>query len=144
MVLDAKGCARVEGELLSELAEPRRPRDDLAHFIRSDFVAAEPKKFTRHVLNFVHAQTKRHQLGAERHQPAAHQPGEAAVAVRGRDRSLGAWNLVDQSLDRIGGTLVTEETQNDADGFSATALSMPALTASCPINSSILPRPQPV
>src|SRR5262249_5340493 len=28
--------------------------------------------------------------------------------------------------------------------FSATALSMPAFEASCPINSSILPRPQPV
>src|SRR5437762_5961656 len=103
--------------LLSELAEPRRPRDDLAHFIRSDFVATEPEKFTRDALNLIHAQTKRHQLGTERHQTAAHQPGEAAVAAAGRDRSLRTGNLVDQSLDLVGRPLVTDETQNDADGF---------------------------
>src|SRR6478752_1819893 len=105
------------GELSSELAEARRPRDDFAHLIRSDFVAAEPEKFTRDILNFVHAEPKRHQLGAERHQAAAHHPGEAAVAARGCDRSLRARDLVDQGLNLVGGTLVTEETQNDADGF---------------------------
>src|SRR5437879_11733337 len=62
-----------------ELAEARRPRDDLAHLIRSDFVAPEPEKFARGVLNLGHAEAKRHQLGAERHQPAAHQPGQAAA-----------------------------------------------------------------
>src|SRR3954462_5790220 len=106
-----KDCARgPKGRLLSELAEPRRPRDDLAHFIRSDFVATEPEKFTRNALNLAHAQAKRHQLGTERHQTAAHQPGEAAVAAGSRDRSLRTGNLVDQSLDLVGRTLVTEET----------------------------------
>src|SRR3954452_10433820 len=117
MILDAKECAGPKRCALCELAEARRPRNDLAHLIRSDFVAAEPEKFTCDVLNLAHAQTKRHQLGGERHQPAAHQPGEPAVAVRSRDGSLGTRNLVDQGLDLIGGTLVTEESQNDADGF---------------------------
>src|SRR5882724_12794963 len=117
MILDAKECARAEGRLLSELAEPRRPRDDLAHLIRSNFVTAEPEKFTRNALNLAHAQAKRHQLGAECHQTAAHQPREAAVAARGRNCSLSTGNLVDQSLDLVGRPLVTEETQNDADGF---------------------------
>src|SRR6266568_7062226 len=112
-----KNARGPKGRRSSELAEPRRPRDDLTHFIRSDFVAAEPEKFTRDALNLAHAQTKRHQLGTERHQTAAHQPGEAAVAARGRDRSLRTGNLVDQSLDLVGRPLVTEETQNDADGF---------------------------
>src|SRR5256885_6671771 len=103
--------------LLSELAKPRRPRDDLAHLIRSNFVTAEPEKFTRNALNLAHAEAKRHQLGTKRHQTAAHQPREAAVAARGRDRSLSTGNLVDQSLDLVGRPLVTEETQNDADGF---------------------------
>src|SRR6266481_6853546 len=115
MVLDIRRC--LTQCALGELAEPRRPRDDLAHLIRSDFVAAEPEKFTRDTLNLVHAQTKRHQLGAERHQTAAHQPGDAAVVARRRDCSLRARNLVDQSLNLVGGSLVTEETQNDADGF---------------------------
>src|SRR3954453_3107211 len=103
--------------LLSELAEPRRPRDDLAHLIRSDFVAAEPEKFTRHALNLAHAEAKCHQSGTERHQTAAHQPGKAAVAARGLDRSLRSGNLVDQSLDLVGRPLIAEETENDADGF---------------------------
>ena len=43
---------------------------------------------------------------------------EAAIAASAPGLwSISAWNLVDQSLDLIGGTLVTEETQNDADGF---------------------------
>ncbi len=47
--------------------------------IRSDFVAAEPEKFTGNVLNFAHAETKSHQPGAERHQATAHQPAETAA-----------------------------------------------------------------
>src|SRR3954464_3734 len=121
MILDAIECAEAERAsergASGELAKARRPRDDLAHFVRSDFIAAEPKKFTRDVLNLVHAEAERHQLGTERHQAAAHQPGEAAVAARGRDRSFGTGYLVDQSLDLVGRTLVAEETQNDADGF---------------------------
>src|ERR1700704_3438249 len=114
MILDAIECA-VAGSapercVLSELAKARRPRDDLAHFVRSDFVAAEPKKFTRDVLNLVHAEAERHQLGTERHQAAAHQPGKPAVAARGRDRSFGTRDLVDQSLNLVGGTLVAEKT----------------------------------
>src|SRR6478609_6528347 len=109
MILDAKECAGPKRCALCELAEPRRPRDDLAHFIRSDFVAAEPEKFTRNVLNLAHAQTKRHQLGTERHQTAAHQPGEAAVTAGGGDRRLRTGNLVDQSLDLVGRPLITEE-----------------------------------
>src|SRR5947207_16007971 len=52
---------------LGELADARRPCDDLAHSIRSDFVAAECEKFTIDVLNFAYAQTKPHKLGADRH-----------------------------------------------------------------------------
>src|SRR3954452_17624034 len=99
MILDAKECAGPKRCALCELAEARRPRDDLAHLIRSDFVAAEPEKFTRNGLNLAHAQTKCHQLGAECHQAAAHQPAEATIAARGGDRSLSAWNLVDQRLN---------------------------------------------
>src|SRR6476646_20076 len=62
MVLNIKKGA------LSELAEARCPCNDLAHLVRSDFVAAEPEKFTGDVLNLAHAQAKAHQLGAERHQ----------------------------------------------------------------------------
>src|SRR3954466_3326921 len=108
MILDAIECAEAgsapAGVVLCELTEARRPRDDLAHFVRSDFVAAEPKKFTRDVLNLVHAEAERHQLGTERHQPTAHQPGEAAVAARGCDRSFGTRDLVDQSLNLVGRT----------------------------------------
>jgi hypothetical protein len=57
---------------LSELAEPRYPRDDLAHSIRSDFLSAEPEKFTGDILNFPHAESKTHQPGANRHQAATH------------------------------------------------------------------------
>src|ERR1700688_1238762 len=70
MVLDMKKV------LLSELTEARCPCDDLAHLVRSDFVAAEPEKFTGDVLNFAHAQTQPHQLGAERHQATTHQSSE--------------------------------------------------------------------
>ena len=34
-----------------------------------------------------------------------------------RNRSFSTWNLIDQSLKFVGGSLVTEETRNDADGF---------------------------
>src|ERR1700704_37334 len=102
---------------LSELTEARCPCDDLAHLIRSDFVAAKPEKFTSDVLNVAHSQAKPHQLGAERHQAAAHQSAETAAAARGRDRGFGAGNGVDQGLNFVGRALVAEETQNDADGF---------------------------
>jgi hypothetical protein len=110
MVLDMKGA-------LSELTEARRPCDDLAHLIRSDFVATEPEKFTRDVLNLSDAQAKPHQLGAERHQAAAHQPAKAAAMARGCDRGFRTWNIVDQGLNFFGGAFVAEETQDDADGF---------------------------
>src|SRR5260370_29107073 len=57
---------------LSELAEARRPCDDLAHSIRSDFVAPEREKFTSDVLNFAHAPTKPHHIGADLHQAPTH------------------------------------------------------------------------
>src|SRR5215207_6407765 len=117
MILDAKECAQARGGVSSELAKPRCPRNDLAHFIRSDFVAAEPEKFTRHVLNLVHAQTKRHQPGADGHQASAHQPRESAIAAVRCNRGFGTRNLVDQGLDLVGGSLVSEKTENDADGF---------------------------
>jgi hypothetical protein len=44
--------------------------------IRSDFVAAEPEKFTRDVLNLTDAQSERHQSRADGHQATAYQPGE--------------------------------------------------------------------
>src|SRR6185312_11052223 len=103
--------------LLCELAQARRPRNDLAHLIRSDFVATEPEKFTRHALNLVHAQTKRHQPGTDRHQASAHQPRETATAAGSCDRSFGTRNLIDQGLNFVGGSLVAEKTENDADGF---------------------------
>src|SRR6185312_15803688 len=103
--------------LLCELAQARRPRNDLAHLIRSDLVATEPEKFARHALNLVHAQAKRHQPGADRHQASAHQPRETAIATGRCNRSFGTRNLVDQGLNLVGGSLVTEKTQTDADGF---------------------------
>src|SRR5260370_32993007 len=111
MVLDMKKAA------LSELAEARGPCDDLAHSIRSDFVAAEPEKFTSDVLNLTHAQTKPHQLGAERHQATAHQISETAAIARGRDRSFRTGNLIYQGLNFVGGALVAKKSENDADGF---------------------------
>jgi hypothetical protein len=111
MVLDMKKGA------LSELTEARRPCDDLAHLIRSDFVAAKPEKFTCDVLNLADAQTKPHQPGAEGHQAAAHQPAETAAAAGGRDRGFSARNFVDQGLNFVGRSLIAKETQDDADGF---------------------------
>src|SRR5882757_9214024 len=99
------------------MAESRRPCDDLAHLIRPNFVAAELEKFTGDVLNLAHAQTKSHQLGAESHQATAHQTGETTAIARGRDCGFRSRNPVNQGLYFIGGALVTEETQNDADGF---------------------------
>jgi hypothetical protein len=110
MTLNMKGA-------LSELVEARRPCDDLAHLIRSDFVAAEPEKFTSDVLNLAYAQAKPHQLGAERHQATAHQLSETAAIARGRDRSFRTGNLVDQGLNFVRGTLIAKKSENDADGF---------------------------
>jgi hypothetical protein len=103
--------------LSGKLTQARRPRDDFAHLFRSDFVAAEPEKFARDVLNFGHAQTKRHQLGAERHQPATHQSAETAATAGSGDGGFCARDVVDQDLDFVGGPLVAKETQDDADGF---------------------------
>src|SRR5260370_17442796 len=97
---------------LSARAEARRHCDNLAHLIRSNFVGAKPEKFTSDVLNLAHAQTKPHQLGAERHQATAHQPSETTAIARARDRSFRARNLVDQDLNFVGGSLVANETQN--------------------------------
>ncbi|MCW5701231.1 hypothetical protein [Bradyrhizobium sp.] len=44
MVLDALGWSEAGS---SELTEARRPGNDCAHVLRSDFVATEPEKFTR-------------------------------------------------------------------------------------------------
>src|SRR5664279_1238803 len=102
---------------LCELAEARRPCDDLAHLIRSDFVAAEPEKFTRDVLNLAHAQTQPHQPDAERHQAAAHQSSQTAAVAGGLDRGFRTRNPVDQGLNFIGRTFLAEEIENDADDF---------------------------
>ena len=50
---------------------------------RSDFVATEPEKFTRNVLNLGDAQSEAHQPGADRHQAATHQPKEPGAALGG-------------------------------------------------------------
>src|SRR6476469_6097279 len=105
------------GELSSELAEARRPRDDFAHLIRSDFVAAELEKFTRDVLNLANAKSKRHQPRANGHQTAAHQPGEAATLIRSRNQGFRARNRVDQGLDFVGWALAAKETQDNANSF---------------------------
>src|ERR1700748_539673 len=117
MILNAKKCAGPKRCVLCELAEARRPRNDLAHLIRSDFVAAEPEKFTRDVLNFGHAQTECHQLGAERHQPATHQSAKTAATAGSGDGGFRARDAVDQDLNFGGGPLVAKETKDDADGF---------------------------
>jgi hypothetical protein len=101
----------------SKLAEPWRPRDDLAHLIRSEFVAPEPEKFTRKLLNLIHAEAERHQPGADSHQSAAHQSHETCTAVRSRNYCFCARNLLDQRFNLAGWPLPTEETQNDPDGF---------------------------
>jgi hypothetical protein len=50
---------------LGELAQSRCPRDDLAHLIRPDLVAAELEKFTSDALNFHYAKTETHEPGAD-------------------------------------------------------------------------------
>src|ERR1700753_3965725 len=102
---------------LSELTEARCPRDDFAHPIRSDFVSAEPEKFTGDVMDVVYSQTQPHQLVAERHQTAPHQSAQGAAIARGRDRSLRARNSVDQRLNFFCGAFVAEKIQDDADSF---------------------------
>ena len=125
-----------------ELAEARRPRDDLAHLIRSDFVAAEPEKFTRDVLNLAHAQVPAPSAGCRR--PSGRRPSILKVRRRCSDAaiaasapgivSIRAWTLSEgPSLRRKPRIMPTV--------FSATALSMPALAASCPISSSIFAPP---
>jgi hypothetical protein len=68
-----------------ELAEPRRPRNDFAHLIRSDFVASEPEKFTRNALNLTHGQTQHLQSAANRHQAATAEAGEPGIVVGERN-----------------------------------------------------------
>src|ERR1700730_13197809 len=116
MMLDIKKVLK-RTALSGKLTQARRPRDDLAHLIRSDFVSAEPEKFTRDVLDLAHSKAKSHQLGAERHQPSAHQLSETTAVAGGGDRGFCAGNLVNQGLNLVGGPLVAKETQNDADGF---------------------------
>src|SRR5882757_8627518 len=85
MILDAIKGALDQGASTKggsgELTEARGPRNDLAHLIRSNFVAAELEKFTGNILNFADAEAKPHQPRAERHQTAAHQSAEAAAPV---------------------------------------------------------------
>jgi hypothetical protein len=52
-VLKAKYCRATHRRRTAsgELAEPRCPRDDFPHLIRTNFVAAVPEKFTRDILN---------------------------------------------------------------------------------------------
>src|ERR1700676_4074074 len=91
---------------LGELAEAGCPCHDLAHLIRPNCVSAELEKFTSNALNSAHAQTKPHQLAAERHQSPAHQSDQPATAARGFNGRLRAWNSVNQGLNYIGGTFV--------------------------------------
>jgi hypothetical protein len=100
-----------------ELAQPRCPRDDLAHLIRSDFVTAEPEKFTSDALNLAHAKTETHQPGTHGHQPAAHQSGEATTVGGDRNHGSCARNLVNQCLNLVGRPLGAMEIQDDTDGF---------------------------
>ncbi len=87
MILDIKGA-------FSELTEARCPCDDLAHLIRSDFVAAKSEKFTRDALNLPNTRTKSHQLGSERHQAAAHQSQDRRCCSRPRSASApGIWSI---------------------------------------------------
>jgi hypothetical protein len=111
MVLNVKEGAS------GELAQPRCARDDFAHAIRSDFVSAEPEKFTGDALNFAHAQSETHEAGADRHQTAAHQSGETAVVVRRRDRGFCTRYFVNQCLNLVGRPLIAEEIQDNANGF---------------------------
>src|ERR1700709_14816 len=70
MILDAIKGALNQGASTKggsgELTEARGPRNDLAHLIRSNFVAAELEKFTGNILNFADAEAKPHQPAAER------------------------------------------------------------------------------
>jgi hypothetical protein len=47
MISISKRCCGQPERASGELAEAKRPQNDLAHWIRSDFVAIEPEKFTR-------------------------------------------------------------------------------------------------
>src|SRR5882724_4045583 len=115
MVLDIKRCLRQGAS--GELAKSRGPRDDLAHLIRTDFVAAEPEKFTGDILNLGDAETEAHQPGSDRHDAAAHQSRETATLVRGRDRGFRARNRVDQRLNFVRRTLAAQKTEHNAHGF---------------------------
>src|SRR5262249_52910612 len=87
------------------------------HSIRSDFVAAESEKFTRDLLNVSDAEPEAHQACADRHQAAAHQPGEAGLIARGSHCSLCTGDAVDQRLNCFGRPLVLEKVKDDAYRF---------------------------
>src|SRR6516225_4829300 len=110
MVSDLKNAS-------DELAKPRCSGDDLAHPLRSDFVAPKSEKFTGDVLDVTDAKTKTHQSGTYRHQAAAHQFADTALLVRRRDCRFCTRDLIDQHLDFFGRTAVSEEVQHNADGF---------------------------
>ena len=114
---DARYKVLTQNEGSSELAEARRPRDDLAHVFRSDFVATKTKKFTRDVLNLADAQSQCHQPAADRHQPAAHQSGQPGTALGSCDRGFRARDSVDQYLHFVGWTFAAKEPEHDAEGF---------------------------
>src|ERR1043166_924593 len=114
MMLDMQVLTR---RASSELAEARRPRNDLAHVLRSDFVATEPEEFARDVLYLADAQPEAHQPGADRHQAATHQSKEPGAALGSCNGGFRARNGVDQGLDFVGRTFTAKEPQNDADGF---------------------------
>jgi hypothetical protein len=110
MMFDLKGAS-------SELAQARGPGDDLTHLFLADFVMAETEKFTRDVLNVGYPQAKSHQLGADCHQAATHQPSETADICGTSDRGFSARNFVDQGLNLVSGSLAAEEIQDDARRF---------------------------
>src|SRR5947209_14474236 len=134
----------VKCEASGELAEARRPRDDLAHLIRSDFVSAEPKKFTGDRLNVRHAKAEAHQARADGHQSAAHQPRQSAAAPGGLDGCICTGDVVDQGLHAVGRTFAAEETQNNADGLFSDSTIYAGVCRQPPDQLVHMAAPQPV
>src|SRR6201986_3950056 len=96
MILDMKKGAS------GKSAEAWCSRNDLAHLIRSNSVAANSEKFTRDILNLIDSKASSHQPAAERTQALAHQAAETAALAGGRYRRFRAWNCIDQGLDGVG------------------------------------------
>src|SRR3954469_5185348 len=101
----------------SELAEARCPRDDRAHLVSSDFVAAEPEKFTCDRLNVGNAETETNQSTTDGHQAATHQPGQSTARARRCNHSFRTWYAVNQCLNLLRRSLVPKKIEHDADGF---------------------------